>query len=70
MDVFTREWTYRSPLVTVTYPKGWSGTLPPERQLAARRAKVLVPPPRRETADGRKRAATPRAPRRARQAQS
>lgn len=44
IDEFTTDWTYRTPLVTVDYPKGWRGTLPLERQLAARRARVLVPP--------------------------
>lgn len=63
IDTFTQTWTYRSSQVTVTYPEGWSGELPPERQLAARKAGVLIPPVL-EKADGRPSA--PRAPRRAR----
>jgi hypothetical protein len=43
-DEFAVEWTHRTPLVTVTYPKGWKGVLPKDHQLAARKARVLVPP--------------------------
>lgn len=39
---FTREWTYRTPLVTITYPKGWKGPLPDERKAAAKADKALV----------------------------
>ena len=69
MDVFTQEWTFRSPTLTVTYPEGWKGTLPKDQQIAARKARVLVPPSRTETADGNERPAAPRAPRRARKAE-
>lgn len=57
IDEFAREWTYISPLVTRTYPKGWKGTLPAAHQLAARKERALVPPtvPKRRT---RKKAAT------------
>lgn len=44
MDEFAREWTYRDPMVTVTYPKGWVGSLPAERRKAAEAAGVLVMP--------------------------
>lgn len=71
MDVFAREWTYRSPQVTVTYPAGWSGNLPPERQIAARKAGVLVPPILElENADGSEGPTAPRAPRRDGKAES
>lgn len=67
MDTFTREWTYRTPLVTTNYPKGWVGTLPKAVQMAARRAKALVPPTiSKEARDGNEGAAKTRAPRRAR----
>ena len=39
---FAAAWTYRDPLVTVDYPKGWKGPLPAERHSAARKARVLV----------------------------
>ena len=45
MDVFAKAWTFRSPQLTVTYPQGWKGKLPPERQEAAMQADALVPPP-------------------------
>lgn len=41
---FIHDWTYRTPMVTVTYPKGWKGALPAERQVAARKARALVSP--------------------------
>lgn len=44
MDEFAREWTYRTPLVTVTYPKGWVGSLPAERREAAEADGALVVP--------------------------
>ena len=69
MDVFTQEWTFRSPTLTVTYPEGWEGTLPKDQQIAARKDRVLVPPSRTETADGNERPAKARAPRRARKAE-
>lgn len=43
-DKLTREWTYRDPLVTVTYPKGWTGTLPAKQRAAAQEAQVLADP--------------------------
>lgn len=42
MDEFAREWTYRDPMVTVTYPKGWAGSLPAVRRKAAEQDRVLV----------------------------
>lgn len=39
---FARDWTYRTPMVTVTYPKGWKGSLPAERVVAARKANALI----------------------------
>lgn len=42
MDEFAREWTYRDPMVTVTYPKGWTGSLPAVRRKAAEQAGALV----------------------------
>lgn len=44
MDEFAREWTYRDPMVTVTYPKGWVGSLPDVQRKAAEAAGVLVMP--------------------------
>lgn len=44
IDEFAADWTYRTPLVTVEYPKGWRGVLPPDRQLAARKDRALIPP--------------------------
>lgn len=44
MDEFAREWTYRDPMVTVTYPKGWTGTLPAIRRKAAEADGALVIP--------------------------
>lgn len=44
MDEFAREWTYRSPLKTVTYPKGHSESLPGDVRKAAKDAGVLVEP--------------------------
>ncbi len=38
MPRFTKEFIYRDPLVTVTYPAGWDGRLPMERYQAARAA--------------------------------
>lgn len=43
-DEFSVEWTFRSPLKTVVYPKGHKAILPADVQLAARKAGVLVPP--------------------------
>lgn len=42
MDEFAREWTYRDPMVTVTYPKGWTGVLPAVRRKAAEQDGALV----------------------------
>lgn len=42
MDEFAREWTYRDPMVTVTYPKGWTGLLPAARRKAAERDGALA----------------------------
>lgn len=50
IDTFARDWTYRSPVKTVSYPEGWSGTLPIEVQIAARKDRALVPPRRRKAA--------------------
>lgn len=44
MDTFARDWTFRNALVTVSYPQGWRGELPKNIQLAARKARVLIPP--------------------------
>lgn len=41
-DEIARQWTYRTPLVTVTYPKGWTGTLPADQRKAARKDGVLA----------------------------
>lgn len=54
-DEFARKWTYRDPLLTVTYPKGWTGALPAEQRAAARKDAALVisttePAPRKTTA--------------------
>lgn len=45
MDEFARQWTYRSPLKTVTYPKGHVEALPADVLKAAREADVLVVEP-------------------------
>lgn len=42
MDEFAREWTYRDPMVTVTYPKGWVGSLPAVQRKAAEQEGALV----------------------------
>ena len=42
MDEFAREWTYRTPLSTKTYPKGWAGTLPADERKAAEADGALV----------------------------
>lgn len=42
MDEFAREWTYRDPMVTVTYPKGWAGSLPAVRRKKAEQDGALV----------------------------
>lgn len=39
---FAATWTYRDPMTTVEYPRGWKGPLPSERLAAARKASVLV----------------------------
>ena len=44
MDEFAREWTYRDPMVTVTYPKGWAGELSAAQRKAAEAAGALVVP--------------------------
>ena len=44
MDEFAREWTYRSPLKTVTYPKGHKEALPAEVRKAAKADNALVEP--------------------------
>lgn len=46
MDEFARDWTYRTPLVTVEYPAGHRDKLPEHIQSAARKARVLVVPKR------------------------
>lgn len=58
MDEFAREWTYRDPMVTVTYPKGWTGVLPAVRRKAAEQDGALVveqPEPAEEAPDKPKR---------------
>lgn len=62
-DTFAREWTWRTPLVTQTYPAGWTGTLPEDRCAAAAAAGALETP-EPETVDGDEGIAAPRAPRR------
>lgn len=42
MDEFAREWTYRSPLKTVTYPKGHTESLPADVRKAAEADGVLA----------------------------
>lgn len=44
MDEFAREWTYRDPMVTVTYQQGWMGSLPVLQRKAAEAAGALVVP--------------------------
>lgn len=44
MDEFAREWTYRSPMITIIYPKGWAGVLPADRRKAAEQDGALVMP--------------------------
>lgn len=44
MDEFAREWTYRSPLKTVTYPKGHTEALPADVRKAAKADNALVEP--------------------------
>lgn len=44
MPKFTREWTYRTPTTTVTYPDAWDGPLSPDIETAARTAKALEEP--------------------------
>lgn len=44
MPKFTKEFVYRDPIVTVTYPAGWEGRLPMERYQAARAAGAFLPP--------------------------
>lgn len=39
---FAVTWTYRDPMVTVEYAKGWRGPLPADRLKAAKGADVLV----------------------------
>lgn len=46
-DEFARDWTYRSPLKTISFPRGYKDVLDADVQLAARKAKVLVLPKRR-----------------------
>lgn len=58
MDEFAREWTYRDPMVTVTYPKGWTGALPAVRRKAAEQDGALVvadPEPAEDAPDKPKR---------------
>ncbi len=47
-DEFARDWTFRSPIKTISFPKGHKAVLDPEVQLAARKAKALVLPRRRK----------------------
>ena len=62
MDEFARQWTYRSPLKTVTYPKGHKEALPAEVRKAAKDAGALfVPEPEP--------AAEPEAPKRTKKAE-
>ena len=42
---FAVTWTFRDPMTTVEYPRGWRGTLPADRLTAAREAEVLVVEP-------------------------
>lgn len=49
-DEFAQDWTYRTPLKTISFPKGCKAVLDPDVQLAARKAKVLVVPVRRKKA--------------------
>jgi hypothetical protein len=51
MDEFARDWSYRGPLKTISYPKGYKGVLEPDVQMAARKARALVPPKRRKAAE-------------------
>lgn len=44
MDEFAREWTFRSPLKTVTYLKGHSESLPADVRKAAKADNALVEP--------------------------
>lgn len=39
---FAQTWTFRDPMTTVEYPRGWRGVLPADRLKAAREAGVLV----------------------------
>lgn len=39
---FAVAWTFRDPMTTVEYPRGWVGSLPADRLKAARDAGVLV----------------------------
>lgn len=55
MPKFSREWTFRTPAVTVTYPAGWEGRLSKERYDAARAAGAFRPvPPAAETTEPEK----------------
>lgn len=57
-DEFAHDWVYRTPMMTVTYPKGWKGVLPAERLVAARKARALVSPePKPRTRRATKKAA-------------
>lgn len=48
---FAATWTYRDPMVTVEYPRGWRGALPADRLKAAKEADVLVVDPPVDTPD-------------------
>lgn len=44
MDEFAREWTYRDPMMTKTYPKGHTESLPAVIRKAAEADNALVEP--------------------------
>lgn len=44
MDEFAREWTYRTPMITKTYPKGHTEALPAEVRKAAKADNALFAP--------------------------
>lgn len=69
MDTFTQDWTYRDPMTTVQFKAGQSLALPDHIQLAARKARVLVPPTMENDDGNDGSAAKARTPRRSRSAQ-
>lgn len=42
MPKFAKQFKYRDPMTSVTYPAGWEGRLPMERYQAARAAGAFV----------------------------